>query len=62
MYFIIKKIIYKKLNKKLNYWGRVKNKLKRELVEDKVKYIIERGGGISLDKMKYLKIYRKSKI
>ena len=33
--------------------------LRRGLVEDKVKYIVERGGKISLDKIKYLKIYKK---
>ena len=62
MHFIISKIVYKKLSKELNYQSRAKNKLKRGLVQDKIKYIIERGGGTSLDKIKYLKMYRKSKI
>ena len=62
MHFIIGKIIYKKLNKKLNYQGRVKNKLRRGLVEDKVKCVVERGKNISLNKIKCLEMYRKSKI
>ena len=62
MYFIIRKIIYKKLSKELNYQGKVRNKLRRGLVKDKVKCIVKKGRGISLDKIKYLEIYRKSKI
>ena len=62
MYFIIRKIIYKKLSKEFNYQGRIRNKLRRGLIKDKVKYVVKRSKRISLDKMKCLEMYRKSKI
>jgi len=32
-----------KLSKKLNYWGKIKNMLRRGPIEDKVKWAVKRG-------------------
>ena len=46
----------------LNYQSKIKNKSRRGPAEDKVKCVVKRNRKTSLDKIKYLKMYRKSKI
>ena len=59
IHFTIGKTIYENQVKKLNYWGKIRNKSKKGLVKDKVKYKVKRGKKTSLDKMKCLKMYKK---